>query len=129
MLDLVPTNPQLLLYLGELLHIVAVVLQCQLSRLQVEAYAEVPSTFSHELEWLTCKSLLAQRLVFDPVLIFVFAIDLYPNEFDGFLFAHLDFDVCIGSFAGFEAEIGLPRLPFFVKRLVSTVRLLGFSIT
>ena len=60
MLNLVATNSQLLLHLGQLLHIFAVVLQSQLARLQVEADAEVPSTFGRKLEWLTCKSLLAQ---------------------------------------------------------------------
>ena len=79
-------------------------LQSQLGRLHVEANAEVPSTFSQELEWLTCKSLLAQRLVFDPVLISAFLIDLYRNEFVAYVFAQLDLDVGIGSFAVFEAE-------------------------
>ena len=49
MLSLVPTNSQLLLYLGQALHILAIVLQSQLRFLQVEADAEVPSTFGYEL--------------------------------------------------------------------------------
>ena len=127
MLDLVPTNlGQLLLYLGELLHIFAVVLKNQLGSLRVIAEVEVPSTFSHELEWLTCKSLLAQRLVFYRFL--PFAIDLYINVFAAFFFAQADFDVDIGFFAVFDAEVRLPHFVFFVKRFVSTVRLLGFSI-
>ena len=127
MLDFVPTNLQHLLHLRQLLHVVAVVLQSQLARLQVEADAEVPSAFSDELEWLTCKSLLAQRLVFDPVLISAFLIDLNRNVFVAFTFAQLDFDVGIGSFAVLEAEV---RLPLFVRcnRLVLTVRLLGLVI-
>ena len=59
MLSLVPTNFQLLLNLGQLLHIVAIVLQSQLGCLKVETDDEVPSTFGHELEGLNCKSLLA----------------------------------------------------------------------
>ena len=59
MLDLVTTNLKHLLYLGELLHVVAVVLQGQLGSLRVETDAEVPSKFSYELEWLICKLLLA----------------------------------------------------------------------
>ena len=74
MLDLVPTNLQHLLYLGQALHIVAVVLQGQLGSLQVTTDAEVPSTFGHELDWLSCKALLAQGLVFYGVL--TFAIDV-----------------------------------------------------
>ena len=78
MLDLVPTNLQHLLYLGQFLHIVAVVLQSQLGSLRVETDAEVPSAFGDELERLTCKTLLAQRLVFYRVLlILAFAIDVY----------------------------------------------------
>ena len=102
-------------------------LESQLGRLQVEADAEVPPTFGHDLEWLTCKTLLAQRLVFDPVLISAFLIDLYRNEFFAFLFAQLDFDVGIGSFAVFEAEVRLPPLALF-DILVSAVRLLGLGI-
>ena len=59
----------------------------------------MPSTFSHELELLACKSLLAQRLV-----VFIhlpFAIDVYYNESKAFLFAQLNFDVYIGFIAGF----------------------------
>ena len=107
MLGLVPTDlGLLLLYLGELLHIVAVVLQGQLGRLQVESDAEVPSAFGRDLDWLTCKSLPGQRLVFYIVLIF--AIDFY-NEFFlfAFLLAHDDFDVGIGSAAMFYAEVRL----------------------
>ena len=63
MLGLVPTNLQHLLHLGQLLHIVAVVLESQLGCLRVGADAEVPSTFGYQLEWLTCKTLLAQRRV------------------------------------------------------------------
>ena len=85
-------------------------LESQLVRLQVEADAEVPSTFGHDLEWLTCKSLLAQRLVFDPVPISAFVIDLNRNGFVAFLFAQPDLDVGVGSFAVFEAEVRLPPL-------------------
>ena len=74
MLDLVPTNPELLLYLGQALHIVTVVLQSQLGCLQVEANAEAPSTFGHETEWLKIKMHLAQTLLLHP-----FAINLYLN--------------------------------------------------
>ena len=47
MFDLVPTNSELLLHLGQALHIVAVVLQSQLGSLQVEADAEAPSIFGY----------------------------------------------------------------------------------
>ena len=104
--SLVPTNPKLLLYLGQALHIVAVVLQSQLGCLQVEADAEVPSPFGHELKWLTCKSLLAQRLVVYPLLLL--AIDVYWNPFVAYFFVQPDFDMDIGSFAVFEAEVRLP---------------------
>ena len=75
MLSLVPTNSQILLYLRQVLHIFAVVLQSQLGRLQVAADAEVPSTFGYKLKWLICKTFLAQRLVFYSVFPFAFAID------------------------------------------------------
>ena len=100
-------------------------LQSQLGSLQVEADAEVPSAFSLVLEWFTCKSLLAQRLVVDLVL--PFAIDLNPNIFVAFLFDQQDFDVSIGSSAGFHAEFRHPILPFFAM-LVLTVRLLDLVI-
>ena len=128
MLDFVPTNlGRLLLYLGQALHIVAVVLQSQLGSLRVTADAEVPSAFGHELDSFSCKTLLAQRRVFHPVLIFAFAVDLYLNVFPAFFFAQVDSDVGIGSFAMFEAEVRLPPYVLFVV-LVFTVRLLGFSI-
>ena len=79
MLDLVPTYPELLFYLGKLLHIVAVVLKSQLVSLWVTANAEVPSTFGHEFEWLSCNARFAQRLVFYPVL--HFAADFNLNAF------------------------------------------------
>ena len=122
MLDFVPTNLQHLIYLGELLHIVAVVLQGQLGSLQAETDAEVPSTFSDVLGWLSCKPLLAQRLVFYPVLP-AFAMDFYCKEFLAFVFAFAqhDFDVSVGSFAMFEAEVRLPIFVFFVIRLVFTI--------
>ena len=101
MLYLVPTNPELLLYLGQALHIVAVVLQSQLGCLKVEADAEVPSTFGHELDWLICKSLLAQRLVLYPLLI---AIDFYYHVFAVFFNAQGDLDIYIGSFTVFDAK-------------------------
>ena len=116
MLNLVPTNLQHLLYLGQLLHIVAVVLQSQLGRLQVEADAEVPSKFSHEFEWLTCKTLLAQRLILYQLL--PFAIDVYCKAST---FVQDDFDVDIAFFAMFEAEVRLPLFAFFVERFVFTV--------
>ena len=123
---------QLLLYLGELLHIVAVVLQSQLGCLKVEPDAEVPSTCSDELEWLSCKSLFAQRLVPPvsyPVLPSAFAIDLNENEILVFSFSALeDFDVGVGSFAGFEAEVRLQPFRFLFKRFVFTVRHLGLII-
>ena len=78
-------------------------LESQLGRLQVEADAEVPSTFSDELEWLIRKSLLAQRLVFYPVLKSAFLIDLNGNVF--VFLAQPDLDVGIGSFAVLEAEV------------------------
>ena len=79
---LVPANPQLFLYLGELLHIVAVVLQSKLGSLDSEADAELPSAFSRELDWLSCKTLLVQRLVFYPTLLIIgFAVDFYLNVF------------------------------------------------
>ena len=76
-------------------------LQSQLGSLLVEADAEMPSTLGHELDWLTCKTLLAQILVFDPVLVFAFAIDLNPNIFAAYFFVQDDFDVGICSFAVF----------------------------
>ena len=109
MLGLVATNLQHILHLGQLLHIFAIVLQSQLGRLQVIADAEVPSTFGYELEWLTCKTLLAQRLVFYIVL--NFAIDHYSDIFVAFFFAQEDSDIGIGSFSGFEAEFRYPVEP------------------
>ena len=104
MLDLVPINHQLLLYLGQLLHIVTVVLQSQLGCLQVEADAEVPSTFGHKLERLTCKCLLTQRI---PV--FMSLLAAINEYFNARSFVQLDHDVGIGSFAGFDAEFRLPQ--------------------
>ena len=107
MLDLVPTNLRwLLLYLGELVHIVAVVLQSQLGSLRVTADAQMPSTFGHELEWLSCKTLFAQRLVF--YLVLPFAFEYHNNAFIAFFFAQDDFDVDIWFFAGFDAEVRFP---------------------
>ena len=118
MLDLVPTNLQHLLYLGELLHVVTVVFQSQLSSLRVETDAEVPSTFGHELNWLSFKALLAQGLVFYRVL--PFAINLYLNVFAAFLFAQDNFDVDIGFFAVYDAKVRLPPFVFFFV-LVSAI--------
>ena len=106
MLNLVPTDPHLLFYLGQLLHIFAVVLKSQLGCLQVEADAEVPSKFGDELDWLTGNFFLAQRLV--AYMLLPLAIDVYVNEFVAFSFAQPDFDVDIGSVAVFEAEVRLP---------------------
>ena len=83
--SLVPTNSQFLLYLRQLLHIFSVMLQSQLDCLQVEADAEVPTTFGHVLEWLTCKSLLAQRLVIYRLL--QIAIYCYANVSVAYFFA------------------------------------------
>ena len=58
-LSLVAANLQHLLYLGQPLHILAVVLQSQLGLLQVEANAEVPPTCGRELDWLNCELLFA----------------------------------------------------------------------
>ena len=128
MLNFVPANlERLLICFGQALHIVAVVLQGQLGSLLVETDTEVPSTFSHELDWLFCKTLLAQRRVFHPVLIFAFAVDLYLNVFPAFFFAQVDSDVGIGSFAMFEAEVRPPTFCFF-EVLVFAIGLLGFSI-
>ena len=103
-------------------------LQSQLGRLQVEADGEVPSTFGYELEWLTCKTLLAQRLVFYPVLKSAFVIDLNRNVFAIVsAYAQLDLDVGVGSFAVFEAEVRLPLSEIIVV-LVFTIRLLGFIL-
>ena len=107
MRSLVPTNLQHLLYLGQLLHIFAVVLQSQLGCFQVEADAEVPSALGRKLEWLTCKSLLAQRLVFFYLLL-LFAIDPYVKVFAAFFIVQVDIDVDVGSFAVYEAEVRLP---------------------
>ena len=75
MRNLVATNLQHFIRLGQLLHIVAVVLESQLGRFLVETDAEVPSTFGHELDWLTCKTLPAHRIVF--YILLLFAIDKY----------------------------------------------------
>ena len=115
MLSLVATNLQHLLHLGQLLHIFAVVLQSQLGCLQVEADAEVPSTFGCKLEWLTCKLLLAQRLVVFYLLL-LFAIDLYIKVF---FIGQVDTDVDVRSFAVFEAEI---RLPVATRATCQTTR-------
>ena len=101
-------------------------LESQIGCLQVEADAEMPSTFVHILEWLTCKSLLAERLVYYPV--HLFAIDSYINISAAQTLVQSDFEVGVGSFAVFEAEVRLPPSVFFGTRLVFTVRLLGFSI-
>ena len=100
-------------------------LQSQLGCLEVEADGEVPSTFGYELDWLTCNPLFAQRLVVYPLL--AFAIDLYIDMFVAFIFVQFDFDVGVGSFAVFEAEVRLPISEIIVV-LVFTVRLLGLSI-
>ena len=106
MINLVSADSQLLLYLGQLLHILAVVLQDQLGCLEVEADAEMPSTFGYELNWLTCKTLFTQSRVID--LLLPFAIDMYFNVFVAYLFLQADFDIDVGSFAVFEAEFRLP---------------------
>ena len=106
-------------------------LKSQLGRLQVEADAEVPSTFSDELEWLTCKSLLAQILV-DNLLTLAIDIYLYASTLKSLV--HLvslnqdDFEIDFGSFPVLEAEARLPIFAPIVVRLVLTVRLLGFTI-
>ena len=118
--SLVPTNlGQLLLYLGQHLYIVAVVLKSQLGSLEVEADAEL-SIFGFELKWLTCKSTRARNIVFYQLL--RFAIDIYYHEF----VAQLDFDAGIGIHAGFEAEVRLPVIGSCFM-LVFTVRLLGLG--
>ena len=73
--NLVAADLQHLLYLGQPLHILAVVLQSQLGILQVEANAEVPPTCGCELDWLNCELLLAQRLV--SFILLALSIDLY----------------------------------------------------
>ena len=88
-------------------------LQGQLGSLRVETDAEVPSTFSHVLDWLSCKSLLAHRLVPYRVLPFAFAIDSYEKEFSVFVFAQEDFYVDIRFFAVFDAEVRPPPFGFF----------------
>ena len=79
-------------------------LESQLGCLQVEADAEVPSTFGYQLQWLTCKLLLARRLV-ALYLLLHFAIDLYVKVFVAFFIAQVDIDVDVSSFAVFEAEV------------------------
>ena len=82
----------------------------------------MPSTFSQELEWLTCKTLLAQRLGFDLVLDFAaFLIDLNRNVFLAFFFVQLNLDVGVCSFAAFDAEVRLPIFVSGIKRLVFAI--------
>ena len=84
----------------------------------------MPSKFGHELHWLTCESLLAQRLAHFILLhlrqalpfrfyqLLHFAIDFHSNFFH---FGQGNFDVNIWFFAGFEAEVRLPvemRAPY-----------------
>jgi len=92
------------------------VLHGQLGCFEIEADAEVPSAFGHELDWLICNSLPAQRIVSYQLL--SFAINVYCNVI--VCLAQLDFEVDIGIVAVFEAEFRLPSSGSF-PMLVFTV--------